>query len=152
MFTRFEDDDPGGSLLLDTVLPGGCILFDDVKGVIVNRENLFGVNELDGAQGIVRSHGEIVSYREDGQVNAFFTDQLHVVKKPGVAGVVDLLALDVEEKAARIATVGPVRKARTMLGDCQFDPSPWVVEPAADVLGVQVLQPLVCEPVVDFEI
>jgi hypothetical protein len=39
-----------------------------------------GFQELDRPQGIRRSHGEVVADRKNGNIQIFFTDQLHIQK------------------------------------------------------------------------
>src|SRR5210317_598121 len=108
----------------------------------MNGYYLPGFDEFYSPQGVVGSHGKIISDGQDSQVDTFFADELHVVEQPGVAGVIYFFVVDVEQKSAGIAAVGAIRQHGAVLGDGQFNPAPGIIKPAADVLGMDVLNSL----------
>ena len=104
-FTWLEHLHPGGGLFLHAALPGFGILFNHLKGVIVNGQNLLGFDKLYCPETIFRPHGEIISNGQYGQVDPLFADQFHVIKKARITGMIDLFSLYIEEETAGIAAV-----------------------------------------------
>ena len=60
------------------------------------------------ANGIVRSHREIIADWQHGNCNLFFADQLHVVEQTGVAREVDVTVCRLQNDSRWIATVAAV--------------------------------------------
>lgn len=50
----------------------------------------FRLEHLDGPQGILRPHGEVVADGDHCQVNPLFSDERHPGEKSGVTGEIDL--------------------------------------------------------------
>ncbi|VBB46099.1 hypothetical protein TRIP_B40026 [uncultured Desulfatiglans sp.] len=148
----FEHDRFGGRFPLDPLGPLVGVLADHVEGVEMDGDDPLRLEQLHRPEGVVGPHGEVVSDRQDGQIDAFLADQFHVVEKTGIAGMVNLPALDGEEEAAGVAAVGAVRQNGAVVGDRQLDAPPWEVEPSADVHRVGVFDALGREPVLDLEI
>src|SRR5262249_28061371 len=60
-FTGLQDRGLRLGLFTDTCGPGGGVLGDQVPGVVVNRQDFLGLNELDGAESVIGAHGEVVA-------------------------------------------------------------------------------------------
>jgi hypothetical protein len=48
----------------------------------MDPDHPFGPDELDRAKSVFGSHGEVVADRQDGKVNAFFTDEIQLSDVP----------------------------------------------------------------------
>ncbi len=90
--------------------------------------DLFGGQQLNRLQGIIRPHSEIIANGQNGQVDALFTIELHIHEEGGIAGEVELFAFDGEEQTCRIATVASIGQSRTMMGDSQLEITKVMVE------------------------
>ncbi len=92
----FEDDAPGFGLGFYSFGEGCRVLLHHGEGIIVDRDNHLGLDEFDCPQGIFGPHSVVVTDGLDSLLDAFFTYEFHVVEKAGIAGVVDVLALDAQ--------------------------------------------------------
>lgn len=72
--------------LCNFLRPGMLILGDQIEGVIVDWDDMFGLDQLNRSQGIRWPHGEIVTNGQNGQVDPFFADQAHITEKTGILG------------------------------------------------------------------
>ena len=88
---------------------------DQLPGVVVDGNGMLGLDQLDCSQGVVRSHGEVVSNGNGSQVDAFLSDQAHVAEQTGVTGQVYLLLFwSGDEEADWISAAATVRQTGTM--------------------------------------
>ena len=126
-------------------------MFDQIERVVVNGDDDQRVYQLDGPQAVVWPHGEVVADGQNGDIHTFLADQLHVIEQPGVAGVIDGLAVYREKKPCRVAAIGAIGQRRAVMGDGQLDPTEREVPPASDVHGVD-FAPLCLAVVADLEI
>ena len=111
-----------------------------------------GFDQLDGFQGVVGTHREVVADWQDGQVDAILPDQLHVVEQAGVGGVVDRAVCQLQQDPTGIAAVGAVGQHGAVVSDRQLDGSPIEDVLAADVLGVRGGHSLPGQPLDDLVI
>ena len=109
---------------------------------------MLGVDQLHGAQRILRAHGVVVTNGQDCQIDALFADQAHIAEQTRIAGHVDFpAAVGGQQKAGRIAAVGAIGQGRTVQRQGQFQIAEGVFEAAAQVLGMRLLHALAGEPV-----
>lgn len=127
------------------------VLFYDLKGVVVNGNHDFGTDELDRFERVLWPHGEIIADGQNGQVNALLADELHVVKESRIASVIDLFALDGQQKTGRVAAVAAVGERRPVVRDGQLDAPEGKVVTAANVQRVG-FDPLVLAVSGDFKV
>ncbi len=105
----------------DTVSPALRVLLDQRPGIVVHGHHILRPEQLHSCQGIRRTHREVVSDRQDGQIQTFVADQGHVPKQPCVTCQVNLLArVCCEQEPGRVAAVRSIGQTRSVQCQRQF--------------------------------
>ncbi len=119
----------------------------------MHRDYDLRLEQLNRLGGVSRSHGEIITDRQQRYVDfVHLANQLHIHKQTSVAGVVDRFAAHFQDDSGRIAAVvGVVFQGGTVMRDRQFHAPEGEIKTAADVERVS-FQPLTFGKVSQLEI
>ena len=108
----------------------------------MNRNNVFGLQQLAGDERIVRVHGEVAADGQNSVVERVeLGQQLHIAEESGVAGKVQLGAVEVEHYAAGM-TAG---NACAVEGEGETNLAERELEGAAEVHSVSLAASLLCQ-------
>src|SRR4030067_2598856 len=82
--------------------PGVWILGDEWPGVVVHRDDVFGLDQFDSAQSVIWAHGEVVANGQHRQIDVFLSDQAHVAKQASIASQINFLAIQRGEQESSL--------------------------------------------------
>ena len=102
--------------------------------------------EVERNQGIIRTHGEVVTYTDDSQIKIVAADKRHIREQGSVARNVDLLAIEREQETGRISAVASIWQTRAVVGHRKFHMAKRMLEAAAQMLRMGIFHPLVPQP------
>ena len=78
-------------------------------GVVMHGHRHLRFQEVERGGGIFDPHGRVVSDRHHRDVEAEFSDELHVEKERSIAGMIDRLAIGLDNETARAAEVDRIQ-------------------------------------------
>jgi protein involved in polysaccharide export with SLBB domain len=126
---------------------------DGREGVVVDADDMLHTGPPGGEGGIGRTHGEIVTDAQHGEVERVkLAQQLHVGVQRGVAGNVEGSVRRLDDEAAGISAISAVRQHRRVDRIDRFHAAERKVEAAAEIHRVDLVDALGPVPRDDLEV
>ncbi len=108
-FARLEQLHPGGRFGMHPLRPGGDVLIDQFPGAVMDRNGMTRLQQPECPQGVLRSHGVVITDGDHCQIDPLFTDQAHITEQTGIAGEINPPPfIGGEQETDRVSTVRTV--------------------------------------------